>query len=87
SRHGLSQAEESYLSAAMDKPYRWVQIDDIAASAIVKRIASGDYEFNITTNEGQKTMRVMYIGPLSEELKLPEFQAMYGQAAASAGGQ
>lgn len=87
SRQALPAAEAGYLSAAIDKPYRWVQIDDNAATAIVKQIAADGYELNTTTSEGQKTVRIMYIGPLSEELKLPEFQAMYGQVAASAGGQ
>lgn len=87
SRHDLSQAEAAYLSKAIDKPYRWTQIDDNAASTIVERISADGYEFNTVTSEGQKTVRVMYIGPLSEELKLPEFQAMYGQPAAGTGGQ
>jgi hypothetical protein len=87
SRQGLAQAEAAYLSNAIDKPYRWVQIDDNAASVIVKRISAQGNEFNIATPEGQKTMRIMYLGPLSGELKLPEFQAMYGQVAASTGGQ
>lgn len=87
SRQDLSQAEATYLSKAIDKPYRWVQIDEEAALAISKRIAADGYEFNIATNEGQKTMRIMYVGPLSEELKLPEFQAMYGQSDAVTGGQ
>lgn len=87
SRQSLSAAEEGYLAAAIEKPYRWVQIEGNSATAIVKRIGTDGYQLNITTNEGQKTVRVMYVGPLSEELKLPEFQAMYGQPVASPGGQ
>jgi hypothetical protein len=87
SRKDLSQAEKAFLSEAIEKPYRWTQIDENAASALVMRIAADGYEGNIATDGAQKTVRVMYIGPLSEELKLPEFQAMYGQVAGTTGGQ
>ncbi|AIF85395.1 hypothetical protein NTE_03367 [Candidatus Nitrososphaera evergladensis SR1] len=87
SRQDLSQAETTYLSDAINRPYRWTQIGDSAASDIVKRISAQSNEFNVPTSQGEKTMRIMYIGPFSEELRLPEFQAMYGQITASTGGQ
>ncbi|MEO9294389.1 MAG: hypothetical protein ABI347_02175 [Nitrososphaera sp.] len=87
SGNSLQQADATYLSQAMDRPFRWNQVDGASALTLVKRIAADGNEFNASTKEGYKTIRVMYIGPLSEELKFPEFQAMYGQTIASQGGQ
>lgn len=87
SRKDLSKAEMTKLSKAIDKPFRWIEVDNNAAMALLARAAVDGNEFNVTTNEGYKTVRVMYIGPLSEELKLPEFQSMYGLPAADEGGQ
>ncbi|MCS6767200.1 MAG: SPOR domain-containing protein [Candidatus Nitrosocaldus sp.] len=82
----LSEEEAGYISEALHEPYRWVQIGEEEAKALKKRIAEDGYILNVGTDEGIKTIRLMYIGPYSEELRLPEFQSMYGQIGKELGG-
>lgn len=87
SAKALPTENVAYLSEAIERPFRWVQIDDTAALSLNKVTAEDGNTFNISTDEGEKTVRMMYLGPYSEELKLPEFQAMYGLTTTGTGGQ
>jgi hypothetical protein len=88
SAKSLSSNDEAYLSEAISRPFRWVQIGDSEASALNNRIGADGNVFNVNTGEGTKTVRLMYLGPYSTELQLPEFKAMYEQTATNpAGGQ
>ncbi|GEM_PF-3423528 len=75
----LSQDEAEYISEALKRPYRWVQIGEEAASILKRRIVDDGYILNVSADEGIKTIRLMYVGPYSEELLLSEFQSMYGK--------
>lgn len=82
----LSTVERSYISAAIAGPYVWTTIDEESARALLTTLVSEGNTFTTTTDRGTETIRIMYIGPFSEELGMPEFQTMYGLAS-STGGQ
>lgn len=73
----LSASDNSKLSLAIEKPFRWVPVDAQTAQSIKNLIEKDGQNFRTITEDGDKSIQVMYLGPLSEELKRPEFQAMY----------
>lgn len=83
----LANQDVQYLGQAVDNPYTWTPIDEKSALALKTRIAIDGNAFTIPTKNGIETARLMYIGAFSEELNLPEFQAMYNLTATAQGGQ
>lgn len=77
----LSDSDRNRLSLAIERAFRWVPVDETDAQSIKNLIDTEGQFFQTITQEGDKTIQVMYLGPLSEELKQPEFQAMYGKEA------
>ncbi len=77
----LSDSDRSKLSLAIERAFRWVPVDETDAQSIRNLLDTEGQFFQTLTQEGDKTIQVMYLGPLSEELKQPEFQAMYGEGA------
>jgi hypothetical protein len=77
----LSELEESRLAQVLNDPYGWVFVDEEAALMTQSLIETeGQYFRSVIKrgqSEGDMSFRLMYLGPLSEELQRPEFQAMY----------
>ncbi len=66
-----------YLSGAIADPYTWTIIGEKSAESLQTLLADRDNIFTVSTQRGNDTIQLMYIGPFSEELDMPEFQAMY----------
>ncbi|MGH9877737.1 MAG: hypothetical protein ACREBU_02510 [Nitrososphaera sp.] len=77
----LSDLHKIPLAPVLNDPYRWVSVDEETALLTKALIETeGQYFTGVITmgeTEGVASFRLMYLGPLSEELKQPEFQAMY----------
>jgi hypothetical protein len=73
----LPLVEKPYLMNAIVSPYRWTQIDEVSASQLLAILNTEGKTFNVFSEGENKTVRLMYVGPFSDELNRPEFQSMY----------
>lgn len=83
----LSIADRPYISNAVVKPYRWTEINDESASELRSLLQTEGKTFRVSTESGEEIIRLMYLGPLSEELDDPEFRSMYNLAPIEEEGQ
>lgn len=73
----LPAEDKLYLSGAIADPYTWTIIGEKSAESLQTLLADQGNIFTVSTQRGNDTIQLMYIGPFSEELDMPEFQAMY----------
>jgi hypothetical protein len=80
----LPAEDESYLSVAIAKPYRWTGIDEGSAKSLQVLMAEQGNIFTVSNGQGTDTIQLGYLGAFSEELEMPEFQSMYDVTATNA---
>lgn len=74
---------KEYLKEAIADPYQWHTIDDDSAAPLVSLLRKDGILFRTTVdnyigNGEEMVIKILYLGPYSEELQMPEFKDIYG---------
>lgn len=82
---------KEYIKEAIADPYQWHVVDEDKARAIVSLLRKDGISFRTTIDnyigKGEEgIIRILYLGPYSEELQMPEFKEIYGDIGKSLGG-
>ena len=69
----LDTLSKTSITEQLDKPYRWIQVDEQTANSLKSNIDKDGTFFSSVNVRGPAEFQIQYLGPLGEEFKNPEF--------------
>jgi len=69
----LDNISRSAISEQLDRPYRWILVDEPTALSIKSMTDKDGTFFSSVNARGPTEFQIQYLGPLGEEFKKPEF--------------
>jgi hypothetical protein len=73
----LDENTKSIIAQAISDPYHWIAIDDVSSQSLNSKLTRDGSLYKTTTENGDKSFRLTYVGKYSEDLTNPEIRAMY----------
>ena len=69
----LDTLSKTSIAEQLDRPYRWIQVDEQTANSLKSNIDKDGTFFSSVNVRGPAEFQIQYLGPLGEEFKNPEF--------------
>ena len=74
------KSSEDKMSTVVDRPYRWVQVDDQTALDLKQKLdREGSFYSAATSDRGSIEIQLQYLGPYSDYMSNEDFTAMLSQ--------